>query len=103
MKNEEVLQKIKEERNVLHKRQRRKANWIGHILCKNCLLKYSFDGKIEVRIEVTGGRGRSVKQLQGYLKNARGFWKSKEDALDRAVWRNGFGIGYGPVVRRTME
>jgi hypothetical protein len=53
----EVLQRIKEERNILHTSviKRRKANWIGHILCKNFLLKYNFEGKIEVRIEVTGG------------------------------------------------
>jgi len=34
----EVLHKIKVERNILHAITRRKANWIGHILCRNCLL-----------------------------------------------------------------
>jgi len=47
------------------------ADWIGHVLCKNFLLKYNFEGKIEIRIEVTGGRGRSLKQLQGYLNTLR--------------------------------
>jgi len=69
----------------------------------NFLLKYNFEGKIEVKIEMTWGQGRSFKQLQGGLKKARGFWKLKEDALDRALWRTGFGSVYGPVVRQTME
>jgi hypothetical protein len=68
------LQRIKGEINIVHTRKikRRKANWTGHILYKNFLLKCNFEGKVEVRIEVTGGRGRSLKQLQGYLKKARG-------------------------------
>jgi hypothetical protein len=36
----EVLQRFKEERNILRAINRRKANWFGHILCKNCLLKH---------------------------------------------------------------
>jgi hypothetical protein len=38
--NEEVLLRIKEQRNILHEISKRKANWIGHILCRNCLLKH---------------------------------------------------------------
>jgi len=40
VKNEEVLYRVKEEINILHTIKRRKANWIGHILCRNCLLKH---------------------------------------------------------------
>jgi hypothetical protein len=36
VKNEEVLHRVKEERNTLRTITRRKANWIGHILLKNC-------------------------------------------------------------------
>jgi hypothetical protein len=36
--NEEVLQRAKEERNILLTIKRRKVNWIGHTLCRNCLL-----------------------------------------------------------------
>jgi hypothetical protein len=39
-KNEEVLHRVKEERNILHTIKRRKANWIGHTLLRNYLLKY---------------------------------------------------------------
>ena len=54
VRNEEVLQRVKEERNILHTIQRWKANWIGHILRRNCLLKHVIDGKIEGRIEEGG-------------------------------------------------
>jgi hypothetical protein len=33
----------------------------------------------------------------------RGYWKLKEEALDRTVWRTGLGRGYGSVVRQTAE
>jgi hypothetical protein len=46
VRNEEVLQRIKEERNILHRVKRRKANWIGHILRRICLLKHVTEGKI---------------------------------------------------------
>jgi hypothetical protein len=59
----EVLHRVKEERNILHTIKRRKANWIGHILHSNCLLKYIIEGMIEERIEVTGRRRRRRKQL----------------------------------------
>jgi ribosomal 50S subunit-associated protein YjgA (DUF615 family) len=41
--NEEVLHRVKEERNIVHTIKRRKANWIGHILRRNCLLKHVFE------------------------------------------------------------
>jgi hypothetical protein len=40
------------ERNILNKIKRKKTNWIGHILRRNCLLKHVIEGKIEGRIEV---------------------------------------------------
>jgi hypothetical protein len=49
----EVLKRVKEERNILQRIRRRKANWIGHILRRNCLLKRVIEGKIERRREVT--------------------------------------------------
>ena len=43
----EVLQGVKEERNIIYTVNRRKANWIGHTLCRDCLLKQVIEGKIE--------------------------------------------------------
>jgi hypothetical protein len=31
VRNEEVLLRVKEQRNILHEIRKRKANWIGHI------------------------------------------------------------------------
>ena len=39
VRNGVVLLRVKEERNILHTIKRRMANWIDHILCRNCLLK----------------------------------------------------------------
>jgi hypothetical protein len=47
VRNEEVLQKVKKERNIISTIKRRKANRIGHILRRNCLLKHVIEGKIE--------------------------------------------------------
>jgi hypothetical protein len=47
VRNEEVLHRVKEERNILHTVKGRKANWIGHILRRNCLLKQVIEGKRE--------------------------------------------------------
>jgi hypothetical protein len=44
--NEAVLHRVKEERNTLHTVRRRKANWIGHILGRNCLVSHIIEGKI---------------------------------------------------------
>ena len=47
VKNEEILQRGKEKRNILHTMKRRKAKWIGHILRRNCLLRHATEGKIK--------------------------------------------------------
>jgi len=101
VRNEEVLLKVKEQRNILHEISERKANWIGHILCRNCLLQRVVEGKIKWGIEVTGRRGRRRRKLLDELEERRGYCQLKEEALDRTVWRAGFGKGFGPTVRQT--
>jgi len=54
VRNEEVLLRVKEQRNILHEIRKRKAKWIGHILRRNCLLQRVTEGKIRGDIEVTG-------------------------------------------------
>jgi len=39
VRNEEVLLRDKEQWNILYEIRKRKANWIGHILHRNCLLQ----------------------------------------------------------------
>jgi hypothetical protein len=91
VRNEKVLHRVKEDRNILHTIKRRKAKWIGHILRRNCLLKHVIEGNVEGRIEVTGIQGRRSKQLLVKLSETRAYWKLKEEALDRTVWKTRFG------------
>jgi hypothetical protein len=47
VRNEDVLLRVKEQRNILHEIRERKANYIGHILRRNCLLQRVIEGKIQ--------------------------------------------------------
>jgi len=51
---EKYYLRVKEQRDILHEIHKRKANWIGHILRRNCLLQRVIEGKIKGGIEVTG-------------------------------------------------
>ena len=101
VRNEEVLLRVKEQRNILHEISKRKANWVGHILRRNYLLQRVIEGKIKRRIEVKGRRGRRSRKLLDDLKEMRGYSHLKEEALNRTMWRARFGRGFGPVVRQT--
>jgi hypothetical protein len=104
VRNEEVLLRIKEQRNILQEISKRKTDWIGHILLRSCLLQRVIEGKIKGGIEVTGRRGRRRKKLLDDLKERRRYSQLKEEALDRTKWRTRFGRrGFGPVVRQTTE
>jgi hypothetical protein len=84
VRNEEVILRVNEQRNILHEIIKRKANWICHILRRNCLLKQVIEGKIKGQIE-TRSRGRRLKKLLDDLKNRRGYCELKEEALDRTL------------------
>jgi hypothetical protein len=92
---------IKSRIAILHEIRKRKANWIGHILRRNCLLKQVIEGKLNGQIGVTRRRGRRHKKLRDDLKDGRGCFHLKKDAHDRIKWRNRFGRGCGPVVCLT--
>ena len=47
VRNEEVLLRVKEQRDILPEISKWKANWIGHILRRNCLLQRVIEGKIK--------------------------------------------------------
>jgi len=47
VRNEEVLLRVEEKRNILHEISKWKTNWIGHILSRNCLLQRVIEGKIK--------------------------------------------------------
>ena len=82
-----MLLQVNEQRNILHAIRKRKANWIGHILRRNCLLKQVNKGKIKGEIEVTRRQGRRRKKLLDDLKDRRGYYYLNDEALDRNMWR----------------
>jgi hypothetical protein len=83
--NEEVLLRVKEQRNILHEISKWKANWIGHILRRNCLLRQVIEVNIKGGIEVTGRRGRRRRKLLDDLKERRCYSHLNEEALVRTT------------------
>ena len=99
VRNEDVLLRVNEQRNILREIRKRKVNWTGHILRRNCLLKQVIKGKIKGEMEVT----RRRRKLLNDLKDRRGYSHLKEEAVDRTMWRNNFRGGFEPVVRQNTE
>jgi len=97
-RNEETVQRVTGKINILQTRKSRKANRIGHILRRHCLLKHIIEGKIDRTIEVNTRWGRRRKQLLCDLEDRTGYGKLKEESPDRSLWRTCFGRGCGPVV-----
>jgi hypothetical protein len=83
--NEDVLLRGKEQMNILHDIRKRKANWIGHILRRNCLLQRVIEGKIQGGIEVTGRQGRRRRKLLDGLKERRG--SSGSHYVESSLWK----------------
>ena len=98
-----MLLRVNEQRNIQHEIRKRKANCIGHILRRNCVLKQVIEGKIKGEMEVTRRRGRRRKKLLDDFKDRRGHSHLKEEALDRTMWRNRFREGFESVVRQNTE
>jgi hypothetical protein len=59
-----ILKRVKGGRNILRTVNRRKANRIGHILGRNCLIKHVIEGKM-------GRRGGGLKQLMDDFKETK--------------------------------
>jgi hypothetical protein len=93
---------VKEVRNIIQTTKRRKANWISHILGRNCFLKYIIEGKIDGRIEVRGRQGRRHKQLLADPNEKSLYWKLKEEALDHTLLRTFCGRGCHKTDNRMM-
>jgi hypothetical protein len=103
VRTEEVLLRVKEQRNILHEISKRKSSWIGHILRKNCLLRQVIKEKKKGGIEVTGRPGSRRRKLLDRLKKRGGYSHLQEQALNRTMWRACFGRNFGPLVRQTAK
>jgi hypothetical protein len=91
VRNGEVLFTVKEQRNTLHEISNQKANWIGHILRGNCLLRQITEGNIKGGKEMTGRRWRSRRKLLDDPKERRGY-SSKEGSsrslnVESSLWK----------------
>ena len=68
LKNEEISQRVKEERDILHTIKIGKVDWNGHIWIRNRRLKHVVGGKIEENMHMIGRRGRRRKKLLDEVK-----------------------------------
>ena len=93
----EVLLQVSEQRNILHTVNRRNSKWIGHILRRNGLLKHV----TEEKTEVTRRRTRRRKHLVHDLKETGVYWKLKEEAIDRILWRTCSEREFGSILRQN--
>jgi len=66
----EELYRARKNRDISHTLKRRKANWTGENLLRNCLLTHVIEGNIEG----TGTRGRRRKQIIDDLKEKKRYW-----------------------------
>jgi hypothetical protein len=64
--------------HILRATKWRKFNWIGHVLCRNSLLKHITDEKIE-----RTRKGERIKRLQECLKEAKIYRNMREETPDR--------------------
>jgi hypothetical protein len=101
VKNGKVVQRIEEQCHILHTMKRRKANWIDHILRRNCLLKHVIEGK--QKEEAARRRGRRRKQLLDDLKETRGYCNLKVEVPVCILRKTGLVRGRGPIVRQSTE
>jgi hypothetical protein len=72
VRNEEVLLRVNEQRNILHEIRKRKANWIGHNLRRNCLLQRVIEGKIQWGDRSDRKTRKKTYEAMDELKERRG-------------------------------
>jgi hypothetical protein len=76
---------------------------LKYIFCPNRVYKFFFKYRIEKIKEWIEVTGRRLTRLLEDLKEERVYFQVKEEALDRTMWRAGFGRSFGPVMRQTAK
>jgi hypothetical protein len=69
--------------------KQRKAKWIRHILPRKLLQKHVIQGIMEG----TKRQKRRRKRLLDNAKETRRYWKQKQEATDRTLWRIHLEVG----------
>ncbi|KAI5742530.1 hypothetical protein M8J77_008273 [Diaphorina citri] len=83
VRNEEVLRRVDEKREILRTIVNRKRSWLGHILRRNCLQRRIMEGELRGKRSI----GRKRFGMLRDVLNGRTFEQMKEDAQDREKWR----------------
>ncbi|KAJ4445703.1 hypothetical protein ANN_12388 [Periplaneta americana] len=81
--NEVVLERVSEERMMLKLIRKRKRNWLGHWLRRNCLLKDALEGIVNGRRV----RGRRRYQMIDDIKKCGSYAETKRKAENRKYQR----------------
>jgi len=71
VKNVEVYIIKKERKKIPHTVKQWKVSWNGHVVRRNCLLKYVIKRNIKGKKEGVGRRGRRCKQILDNLKEKK--------------------------------
>jgi hypothetical protein len=82
--HEEVFERIGEKRTILNNILRRKANWISHILRRNCFLHDAIEGQM-TEVKGVGRRRRRRRrrtQLLDDLRSRKIYCELTEEAED---------------------
>jgi hypothetical protein len=80
--NEEILHRVKGEVDILRTKKQRRANWIDHIWCRNCLTKHVLGGKIEGPED-----GGEAKQLLDGLMNVLELERGSTGDMESLIWK----------------
>ena len=83
IRNEAVLERVGETRTMLKLIRKRKRNWLGHWLRRNCLLKDALEGMVNGRKV----RGRRRYQMIDNIKIDGSYAQTKRKAQNRKDWR----------------
>jgi hypothetical protein len=77
-----LLHRVKEKNDIPQITQRRKANWMGHIVHENCLLKQAIEGKIAGR-----GSRRYKLVLYDHNRGELGRGSTRSHTLEYSLWK----------------
>ncbi|KAJ4440039.1 hypothetical protein ANN_08170 [Periplaneta americana] len=100
IRNEAVLERVDEERMMLKLIRKRKRNWLGHWLRRNCLLKDALERMVNGRRV----RGRRRYQMIDDIKLYESYEETKGKAENRKDCRKaGFAVKDLPLGRTVNE
>jgi hypothetical protein len=95
VRNEEVLRRVGENRNMIVTIWKKKARWIGHTIRSEGMLRTVMEGRAEGK----RGRGRRRLTLMDDIKDTKKYHVIKQIALDRGTWRQA--VHSGPALGQT--